>query len=66
MFYSDDPVMDFQRYDAEQAERLEQYPKCAHCGHEITDERLFNINGELYHIGCAEEEFQKWTEDYME
>ena len=39
-------------------------PICAHCGNHIQDDRLFDINGYLYHVECAEEAFQKWTEDY--
>ena len=39
-------------------------PICSHCGNPIQDERLFDINGILYHVECAEEEFLKWTEDY--
>lgn len=65
-YYSGDPVRDAERHMAEQEERLERYPKCSHCGEPISDERLFNFNGELYHVDCAEEEFKKWTEDYIE
>jgi hypothetical protein len=65
-FYSDDPARDAERYAAEQDKQIEILPKCAHCGHEIQDERLFDFNGELYHIECAKEEFLKWTEDYIE
>ena len=66
IFYSDDPVRDFERRDAEQSEWLEKLPECAHCGHEIQDERLMNIDGELYHLDCVDEAFGEWTEEYME
>ncbi len=65
-FYSDDPVADFDRWDAEQNAWLESRPKCAHCDHEIQDDRLLNINGELYHMDCADEAFGEWTEEHME
>lgn len=64
-FYSDDPIYDQELYDRQQERRLACYPECAHCGYKIQDERLFDFGGELYHIKCAEQEFQKWTEDYM-
>lgn len=64
--FTDDPVRDAERHYAEQDRRLNAFPKCVHCGYEIQDERLFDINGELYHPSCAEEEFKKWTEDYLE
>lgn len=66
MFYSDDPVSDFLRHDAEQTERLERYPKCDHCGEYIQDEQLFNICGKLYHIECAEDLFKEWTENHID
>lgn len=66
VFYSDDPVRDFERWDAEQSEWLEKLPKCAHCDHAIQDERLMSIDGELYHIDCAIEAFSEWTENHME
>ena len=63
-FYSDDPVADFDRWDAEQNAALAKLPKCAHCGHEIQDERLLNIHGELYHLECADEAFGEWTSEH--
>lgn len=66
IFYSDDPVRDFERWDDERNKWLEMLPKCAHCGHEIQDERLLNINGELYHTDCADEAFGEWTENHIE
>lgn len=66
MFYSDDPVRDAERHIAQQDEKLSHYPKCSHCGYEIQDEKLFDLDGELYHIKCAKDEFVKHTEDYIE
>lgn len=66
MRWTDDPLLDFARYDAEQNRRLERFPVCAHCGDPIQDERLFDVDGELYHAACADKEFRKWTEDYIE
>ena len=65
-YYSDNPVRDAERRMADLDRWLDQFPKCAHCGEAITDETLFDIDGELYHIECAEEEFKKYTDDYIE
>ena len=65
-FRTDDPVYDHALYEAQRERMLDRYPVCAHCGEPITDERLFDVDGELYHVSCAEGEFQKWTEDYVE
>lgn len=43
---------------------LSRKPICSYCGQHIQDERLFDINGLLYHEECAKEEFLKYTEDY--
>lgn len=50
--------------EAQRENRLKKQPVCVYCGKHIQDERLFDINGELYHVECAEEDFKKWTEDY--
>jgi non-homologous end joining protein Ku len=38
MYYTDDPIADFDRYDKEQQERLEQRPVCSVCGEHIQDD----------------------------
>ncbi len=53
-------------HEAMQAAWLLSRPICSYCGRRIQDERLFDINGETYHLDCAEKEFCKYTEDYEE
>ncbi len=65
MFYSDNPVLDAERYMAEQERELEKLPLCSECGEPITDESCWDIDGELYCPDCAESLFCKWTENYM-
>lgn len=65
-YYSGDPLRDFDNWDAQQNKQLERLPKCAHCGHEIQDERLLNVHGELFHIACADEAFGDWASEYTE
>lgn len=59
-----DPLYDFHQHDAEKEAMLAKAPKCSECGQPIQDDRLFDIDGELYHVACFEKEFLKWTEDY--
>ena len=66
VFYSDDPLADFEAWDKHQNEQLEKLPKCAQCGHHIQDDRLLNIHGDLFHISCADDAFGEWTEEYTE
>lgn len=56
----------FMDEDERAAEFLHKCPTCILCGEKIQDDELFDINGDLMHVSCAKEEFQKWTEDYME
>lgn len=53
-------------HEADQARRLRHYPQCAECGERITDDFLFNIDGDLFHESCAKDNFRKHTEDYYE
>lgn len=65
-YYSENPAWDAERCAADEDERREKLPKCAHCGYEIQDERLANINGDLYHLDCIDEAFGEYTENYIE
>lgn len=62
---TDDPVADFERYDAEQEAELEKMPVCTNCLERIQDGYLFDIEGELYCEECAYELFRKDTADYI-
>lgn len=66
MFYSDDPVADFDRYDREQADQLAKLPVCEICGEPIQDEHFYLINDEFVCPECLKRDFRKDTEDYVE
>lgn len=53
-------------HEASMEAMASRYPTCSHCGERILDDRIWDINGELYHPDCAEKEFCKWTDDYRE
>ena len=52
MCWTDDPIADFERHDAEQNRRLEQLPVCADCDNAIQDETAYYINGEWICKDC--------------
>ena len=54
MFFTEDPVSDFERFDAEQERRLEQLPVCADCEEHIQDEEAYYINGEWICERCID------------
>ena len=55
----------WEAYEARIEAARERFPICSHCGERIYEERLFDIDGELYHPECAVKEFCKFTEDYI-
>lgn len=65
MPYTDDPIADFEAWDAEQEAKLETFPKCSECGKRIQDDELFDVYGDLYCCDCAIEQFQKSTDNYI-
>ena len=62
MFYSDDPIRDFERHDREQAKWLEKLPVCDYCGEPIQDDHYYLINGDNVCKDCLETEFRKDVE----
>ena len=66
MSWTDDPVADFLRHDAEQEENLSKLPRCCHCRERIQDDICYRINDDLYCENCHNDEFRVWTEDVME
>jgi len=56
MFMTDDPIADFNRYDAEQQARLKKLPICARCGEHIQQDKAVCIHGvEFYCDECLDE-----------
>ena len=63
MFYSDDPIRDFERHDAQQQRELEKLPRCSECDEPIQDDYCFEINDELICEDCMNSNHRKWVED---
>ncbi len=59
--YTDDPLRDFERWDAERERRLAQLPTCADCGEHIQDETAYYINGEWICKDCMDSYLREVT-----
>ena len=62
MGWSDDPLRDFARRDAEEARWLAKRPVCYECEEPISDEECYEFDGNLYCPECLKNH-KKWTED---
>jgi formylmethanofuran dehydrogenase subunit E len=65
MYYTDDPVADFNRYDLEQARYEARLPHCDCCGEAIY-EKYYEINDEIYCEECLEKLFGRDVEIDMD
>lgn len=66
MMFSDDPLLDFDRHDRQQAEELAKLPICDCCGEPIQDDFCYEINGEYICEDCLDMHFRKAVEDIVE
>ena len=54
MYYTNDPLSDFDRWDAEQNKRLEQLPVCADCDEPIQDYEAYYKDDRWYCLNCMD------------
>lgn len=54
VFYTDDPLADFEAWDEHQNEQLERLPVCMDCEQHIQDETAYYINGEWICEDCMD------------
>ena len=66
LFRTDNPIADFNRYDAECEAWLKSRPECSHCGHHIQEDLAYHVNDEGWHKSCFDNNFLKSVEDYIE
>ena len=64
MIYTDNPVADFARYDAEQSRKLSELPVCCLCGEPIQDEYYYEIGVDILCEKCLNDMHRKYTEDF--
>jgi formylmethanofuran dehydrogenase subunit E len=50
--WTDDPVADFERWDAKKQKEVEALPKCDECGEHIQEECYYDIEGNVYCEEC--------------
>lgn len=62
---TDDPIADFNNYDAQQSKQEENLPECSECGTKVQDEYFYEINDEVICSGCLDNNHRKWVEDYV-
>ena len=66
MFYSDNPIADYERYSANQEKELQELPICSVCDEPIQDEYCYVINDEVLCESCLNYHHRKWTEDIIQ
>lgn len=55
MYYTDDPVADFHRHDAECEAQLDKLPVCCQCGEPIQQDDAVYINDEYICDRCLDD-----------
>lgn len=65
VFYTDDPVKDFENYDRDQARKLSELPVCADCDEPIQDSTCYEFNGEYICESCLKTYHQKDVGDVV-
>ena len=66
MPWTDDPIRDAERHEAEQERQLQKLPICCECGEPIQTDECYEFDGELLCPDCLMGNHRNWTEDYME
>ena len=66
MYYTDNPIADFMRYDAEQQRKISLLPVCSVCKHHIQDDWCYKIEGNFFCCDCLNKLYRRNTEDYVE
>ena len=59
MFYSDDPVRDFERHDRQQEEKRANRPECVFCGEHIQDEHYYKLHEGITCPSCLNDHFRE-------
>lgn len=59
MFYTDDPIADYERYSAQQEAELDRLPRCSECDQPIQEEYAYYINGEWICESCMNSYYRK-------
>ena len=63
---TDDPIADFNRYEAERNKKLSRLPKCRECDNPIQDETAYLFNDEFICEHCMETNYRVFVDNYIE
>lgn len=66
MFYSDDPVRDYDRYCAKQDRELAKLPVCCECDDPIQEEFCYEFDGEYICTSCLIKNHRKQVDDCVQ
>lgn len=64
--FTNDPVSDFHRHDAEQERRLSELPVCDKCKLPIQQEKAIYYNDQWICENCESEFWEEIREDFLE
>ena len=64
MPWTDDPLADFHRHDAQCEKALERLPRCCECDKPIQDEFYYEVNDEPICPECMNDNHRKAVDDY--
>ena len=62
MYYTDDPLADFARWDADQERKQSELPVCDECGERIQDEYCYTWGGCIICEDCMEQNHKREVE----
>ena len=65
MAYTNDPIADFNSWDAEQQKQLARLPLCADCDEPIQDDYYYLINDEPICQDCLDSNYRKDTDLFI-
>ena len=66
MSWTDDPIADFHRHDAEQEAKLEKLPCCCECGEPIQEEKAVQLpSGDWYCKHCEDKAWEIIRDEYL-
>lgn len=64
MYYSNDPVKDYDSYLADLERERELNPVCSNCDQVISEDYMYVINGKVYCDECMNDVFRVDVPDY--
>ena len=65
MSRTDNPIADFECYDAEQEKAKDKLPRCSECGEPIQDDFFYEFDCYFYCGDCVSDKHRKLVEDYV-